>query len=342
MSTNNLIHLGMPKTATTYLQWKIFKEHSQINYLGKQSSPEQFISPAVELAADCLRHPEKKVLVDHYDFCKHEIANIQDPERLTVFSCESFTFGSRSLKKQKAEMFHQFFGDCQILITIREPLDFMKTFYFQNLNTYNAGHKSQSKYITHFGLPPRYFSFDDWLETVWSFPHQGAFTHLDVANTAEAFGEVFGFENIIIRPFEAFKLDNKKFLIELSNTLGIDVNETLGLAQKADSVLNPRMTQNQFEMLKRVGLWSLDHWRHRYNDRSKILMHRLRKEALNKNDKTAASVEYTPLWRQRVVERSSKQLLKLSQRWDLSLEDYGYVLKTPADDHGQIDDRNAA
>ena len=43
-----LIHIGMPKTATTMLQHMVFAEHSEVCYLGKHSGAPNFSHEALK------------------------------------------------------------------------------------------------------------------------------------------------------------------------------------------------------------------------------------------------------------------------------------------------------
>ncbi|HSG69240.1 MAG TPA: hypothetical protein VLA12_02435, partial [Planctomycetaceae bacterium] len=43
-------------------------------------------------------------------------------------------------------------------------------------------------------------------------------------------------------------------------------------------------------------------------------------------DSPRASVEFPPIWRERILQIGREQLTRLKTRWDLPLEKYGYSL----------------
>lgn len=320
-----LIHLGMPKTATTFLQSFVFALHSEVKYLGKFEGEKHFCSPAMQQAVRCLRQPTHPKLRSHYGNSRREIERQQLPGKLTVFSDEAFTFGSRSIKAEQAKRFRDFFGDCRILLTIREPLSLMETLYFQELRGFNYNKSIYLRFLKPFGHPPRYFSLEEWLELVWSFPHHGAFSHLNVADTVEAYADVFGAENVMVGVYEELKRDNLAFVRRLSEDIGVDPDESVRLCENANRKKNARWLEGHVERLKQFNDSRLLYWKYRLLKSRRQFKEFLGTLGPNEIvDSPTARAEFSPEWKERILAIGREQFSQLDERWNLNLSEYGY------------------
>lgn len=320
-----LIHLGMPKTATTFLQSFLFARHSEVTFLGKFEGETHFCSPAMQQAVRCLRQPTHSKLRSHYGGSRIEIERLRSLGKLMVFSDEGFTFGCRSIKEEQAKRFRDFFGDCRILLTIREPLSLMETLYFQELRGFNYNKSTYRRFLKPLGHPPRYFSVDEWLELTWGFPHHGAFSHLNVADTAEAYAEVFGAENVMVRVYEELKRDNLAFVRRLSEDIGVNPDESRELCEDADRGKNARWLVAHVERLKEFNHSRWLYWKYRLLKSRQEFKGFL--GALGANeivDSPTARADFPSEWKERILEIGRQQFARLAEHWNLNLSEYGY------------------
>lgn len=177
------IHIGLPKTATTTLQRFLFARHSEVNYLGKYKSSGVFghypFAAAKKLNQHLLgmrkEYGFRKTLgiqpqlsaVDISEL-RRQIEASNGAGKISIYSQEAICELSQEKSENFAELLHVVFGDCRILITIREPLNFTKSQYFQMLKSHNvASGRELKKYV---GPAPRYFDVNEWAKL--SFDHQ--------------------------------------------------------------------------------------------------------------------------------------------------------------------------
>jgi hypothetical protein len=333
----------MPKTATTFLQSYLFHRHSQVNYLGKNEGLPRFCSPQIEQTVRCLRDPAHPGLFQFHDQCRDAVARIGKGGKITVFSDEAFTYGNRDIKHKQAELFKSFFGTCRILLTIREPLSLMETLYLQELRGYHYNKSVYRRLVKIFGAPPRFFSIEDWLDANWSFPQHGAFSHLQMGETAEAYAEVFGKENVLIKPYEAFKQDNLAFVRRLSEEIGIDAAESEQLCANQNTSKNSRWKQIHVDRLKQFNRSPLLRWQYRWFKNVRDLKQFLGVMGPDKLiDSPMARAEIPTVWRERILQIGREQFTRLKRRWDLPLENFGYPVSDDSQDGHSVSDHRAA
>ena len=122
-----VLHLGMPKTATTTLRHCLFAKHSEIEYVSNSHSPSlnkhlrRVSKPNANLPASIIKDVQRE-MEPHWQVGKP-----------CVFCNEFLVCGDADKKRRQAKLFRSALGDCQILITIREPISFMESHYFQEL-----------------------------------------------------------------------------------------------------------------------------------------------------------------------------------------------------------------
>ncbi len=322
-----LIHLGMPKTATTFLQNELFADHSAITHLGKRQGNPHYQSPVIDHLVWCLRHPSHRLRGPIINEARQEIRQLREPSKRMVLSDEAFTYGGRENKLDQAEAIRNVFGDCQILLTIREPISFIETFYLQELRGYHYHRQVYGRLVKHFGEPPRCFGIDEWLSHSWSYKHRGAFDHLMTYETASVYAEVFGDENIIIKPYEALAQDTPGFVRRLSQDLGIDPDESLRICHNRPATKNERWLQAHVDRLKEFNRSLMLRWQYRYFKSTSQLRQFIGAAGPNAiKDSPRARVEIPEPWRQRVIEIGSEQNSRLAARWQLPLAEFGYAV----------------
>lgn len=328
---NTLIHLGMPKTATTFLQMYLFAQHSQVSYLGKFEGESLFVTPAIKRLAKCLRQPRPFHNRRQFPELSRKVDELRASGKLLVFSDEGFTYSGRDNKRAQAETMRQVFGDAKILITIREPLSFMETLYLQELRGYHYHPSSYKRLTRKFGMPPRHFDIDPWMDNAWSCNHHGAFDHLMVYDTAEAYADVFGEQNVLVKVYEEMKGANIPFVRQLSAEIGIDADESERLTASQGASKNIRWLQGTVDRLKTFNSSPLKRWNYRWFKSTRQLKEYLGVSGPNQIvGSPVARAPISPRWRERIVEIARDQYGRIAGRWNLPLEAFGYPIAPSA------------
>jgi hypothetical protein len=131
------IHLGLPKTATTCFQNHLFAQHSGIHYFGKFSS-EKF--PAAVLPALVAKHLTPHPLEPgdiREKSIREQLDYAAENQLIPVLSGEGLAGGESARKQQQARLFKKCFGECKIILFVREPVSFCKSWYAEMLKSFH-------------------------------------------------------------------------------------------------------------------------------------------------------------------------------------------------------------
>ena len=127
-----ILHLGMPRTATTTLQTSLCSKLPEINYLGVPFFNKQI----AELRDAVLNQDNEKI-----NQLKKSDFNIFVTNKINLFSDESFldpfeqTLAERT---QSLKSLKKFFGEeCEILITLRSQQNFLRSYFNGPYRTFN-------------------------------------------------------------------------------------------------------------------------------------------------------------------------------------------------------------
>lgn len=182
-----ILHLGLPKTATSSLQHNVFQklhDDGKINFLGK-----------------CLKYDYSTGRVKVYNYsgrfirdAAEETISIDDarellisklnPELLNIFSDEGIMVaypGKENLTLTKKfenlrVLLHGY--DVQVVVTIRNPIDYLYSLYVELYPDYFSKVKelnSIEKYIEHLISNPNDVLFDSFFYSRWMRDLQGKF-----------------------------------------------------------------------------------------------------------------------------------------------------------------------
>jgi len=318
--TPTYIHIGLPKTATTTLQEHLFANHSQIHYFGKYVG--KGFSPVVRplLVA-------KFSQTTSWDSSDIRMADI--PKQLAYAKNQNLTplLSEEALgsirprrKKEQAKRFAEAFGDCQIILVIREPVSFIKSYYLQMLKSFQKLRKIQRPvWMKSLGEAPRYFDINQWMDAVWhcrNSPRQ----IISYATTAEVYARVFGKKNVKLLIFESFVRTPDHFITSLCDHIGIDSREGVDLITEKRS--NEGMTTGYITRLQEIEQ-SAELTKQFLN-----LQPEKRWQMLNPDKQSGEKIrpELSDEWLKKINTISRKQNRKLAKKWNLPLADYGYRL----------------
>jgi hypothetical protein len=190
-----IIHLGYPKTGTTWFQDKFFPYVPNYYYVSKEISNDLFSKP------------------DAFSFDRQ--TTIEKVKQLTqnkdvILSSELFagTINRGWLRglwsKETAIRLHSVLPSAKIVVFIRRQEELIASAYLQYIK--NGGNFSINRYLKSYSY--NLFSFE----------------HLNFYNLLQFYETLFGKKNMQIFLFEDFRNDNIDFVKEFSARLGIDID----------------------------------------------------------------------------------------------------------------------
>ena len=228
-----IIHVGLPKTATTTLQMRVFPKHEELFYLGGQ-----------EYKHEAIRHAIGAISLEdrlQYDQAYHEgqihnaLADAKNQDKPVLLSAESLTTLAVD-RLTKAERLIGLFGDIRIVLCLRRPEDMMISYYSEGIKRLNPR--------TH-RLP----NLDDWLEQQWSVQRATRQTRfLDFSRLIRGYRNLVGENNVCVLLFEDLCKEPAEYARQLSEFIGINTQRTLELLQTDRE--NKRVNQLDYTLLK--------------------------------------------------------------------------------------------
>lgn len=249
------LHVGLPKTASTTLQ-TVFCQHSDIAYLGKHSSKS---SKLKELDLQLEREIKRLAFRSYKDWLSgRSLINFERIEkRLNAFELlnddKEVLLGSWETQILKPPGYFRWTlrnllnlrKDLQVLITLRNPVDWLQSLYLQALK---PGIRKSRKYgySPYWIGSPAFISFDYWHSTrerIWGAPIP-SWVYTNLSNLIKTVGR----EKVHVFFFEQFRNEPDKFYAELSKLLRIDQAELSLLASATHR--NPTTNQSQIMLLQ--------------------------------------------------------------------------------------------
>ena len=209
-----LIHIGYNKTASSWLQQRLFTSDSKVfEPLSRTASGQSTLAELFYLDGTYMLSPfddNKKKIENEIDSI---LSSRQANEKVFVLSHERLSGNPNSGgfdAKKIALMLKAIFPDGKVLILIREQKSFLLSYYFQYLAI--GGTFSIKKYLTrqYDGKIP-FFS-----------PH-----HINYYPLINEYCQLFGKDNVLIIPYELFCQEPKLFLKKLGRFLDIHLDVEL-------------------------------------------------------------------------------------------------------------------
>ena len=335
------LHIGLPRTGTKTLQWNLFAQHPEIEYLGifigkiARSHRRFHRCRSVkihELMQEILwEHRFQPDLDKCRELFQEHIEPVLERGRVPVWSWESLTTDTWVNRWIRAENLRKALGPCRVIVTIRRPLDLLESAYFQilkreNLNRgYQVGRAIPHQFLAmlwgEFGRPAHYETIDEWCEREFEGE---ILPHLEYARTIKLYGEIFGQEAVQVMVFEDLEADHESYVRSVCCHLGVDPERGVSLTRSKHE--NRRWTQKQLQSLMGINdsfwrslLFRLSHRHQRYRVLGFKPDHPLR-------DGSAARARVSDRWRERVEEVTREGNRWLNEQYGLSLERYGYPL----------------
>jgi hypothetical protein len=311
------IHLGLPKTATTCLQTNLFANHSQIHFFGKFSG-----GGTPSKTRPILRSILNGVTLgdidqDLHKKIKSQLAYASQNHLIPVLSQEKLARENAEKKQKQAELFSNHFGSCRIILCVREPISYIKSYYTQNLKSFHRRwRRPRPAWMAKMGTAPHYFDINEWMSVCWDDPGSPCHT-LAYADTAAIYANVFGKNQVKILLFEEFVRNPPQFIRQLCDYLQINAEEGVNLIHNKRA--NEGITTEYIEQIKSIEKSSVKTALFR-NSTNLIRLKLL-------NPETKLGEKFKPeLSAENINSFSREQNQRLVHDWGISIADYGYQL----------------
>lgn len=258
-----IIHIGYPKTATTTLQNLLFEKHPKTLYMHHCNDPDflesllgLFFQREIPFKQGVEKHRGSTISLINKLENKRENLN---PDYKIVFSDEGFLSHATNLRhypknfqwspdpvsmarKLKILFDDNFVKQPKILITIREQLSIIRSFYAEMCFTVNRYHiRNFNDYVDKSFLKDK-FDFYSSVINYWDI--------------AMLYAEIFGRDNIYILPLEYLQNNDDMYKLILSDLLDIgkeDINNYI----KTNKSKNIRKTVNNKYRVHQKSLFDL-------------------------------------------------------------------------------------
>jgi len=218
-----IIHLGYPKTASTFLNRNLFSKHSQINLITKNVEINTYIKSIKYL--DDIDYNKEKLRIK-----KFFISKISG-EKINIFSDEMFLvpLGYRLYDNKKAiKRLYEIFSniekikDIKFLLMIRNPKDLFSSYYtdeYHRIVSYDKKLDKFDKFLNEESFQNNFFS--KMIIEIFDFKNISLFLNsLNVYKTQK---------NVSFFLLEELKNDIISFSKKLSSFLEINLTETVSL-----------------------------------------------------------------------------------------------------------------
>jgi hypothetical protein len=313
-----ILHIGLHKTGTETIQKTLFSGHPEIYYIGKYVQN--------NILRGCLSQ-------EIYDFMNPLIWNISqpldldryrgvlqeqivpgiDPGKFLVGSWEGLGNSPVNEYVEKIKRLQSIFGSCRVMMTIRNPLTQIPSYYLQNIR----GHFLYRNRPWMGNLP--YIDIDEWLKRKISknltleevFPY---------SRNIQAAVNLLGKENVGVFVFEELINDPDRYYGTICDFIGIDVTQGLKLTRQRH--LHKRTTQGQVEYLQRL---SNSTW-YKLILKFKGSQSRRRLIDANAGDGVHAKVSLPSQWERRISDATRAGNRWIAMNYHLYLEKYDYPL----------------
>jgi hypothetical protein len=215
-----VIHVGYPKTATTTFQQHVFPHHPEIDYLGKFIPSFRYVEESLYGLIDELLH-RSAIGFGGTGELQATVARLRQgtARRCVLLSSESFIHPSVIDVAAVADRLHGAFNPCKILITIREQVSAILSFYWMHgrYGQYlTIGPKTEADRIA-YPIP-----FAAWLRFQKSAIDRNYLGTLHYDAVIGRYVEKFGAGNVCVLLYEAIKEDPDGYARDLGAYLGVD------------------------------------------------------------------------------------------------------------------------
>ena len=199
------IHPGFPKTATTSLQDHFFGRHPQILHLAQ---PYDTRTREME---EVLMQPDGYFDADRFRDLFDRITAGDDGKKVRVLSEEAY-ITYNSLRAPIARRLHELFPDAEIVFTIRNQIDCLKSYYVGKARMLRGPAPYRNRHVT----------LENYLQFSMARWERSFLGTMNYERAIRFYEELFGRDRIHILTFEDFIGDRDGFFADLCRILGVD------------------------------------------------------------------------------------------------------------------------
>lgn len=234
----NVIHIGLPKTASTTLQNRLFATQSKFAYVGRINN-----GYANEATRELI---ERVTIQDSLDYDHERTAAlfrslpqlVADRGKPTLVSAESLSVDGRADRRLIAERLYRLFAPAKVLIMLRAQPSMLQSMYLNHLR----------------GSSQRLVSLDHWLDDTYGGLRFNDLYRigLNYEPLVRAYDDVFGLDNVVVLPFELVRDPQSIFYARLAGLVDEQVELVRHVFQKNSD--NQRMSRRYLWALRIQGL----------------------------------------------------------------------------------------
>lgn len=311
ISKRVIIHAGYPKAASTYLQRKLFKNHSEISEFSDQNYNNSDQNKMIEAMRRISCTESFNFDLDHWEKTISKIINNIPSNRKILISFEGLISPGRADRKIIIRRLRKIFKNAGIIIIIRNQEDILRSTCFQ--------HMRKNK------LYDSFRDINDWLENPLKHSKHLTTNYNHPINRIKYYPVVryyekkFGRENILILKLEELKCDKSIFIKKLSRFCKINEEEALNLTSGKDKV-NKRRSRKKavtYEFLEKNSFLSLG---------AKFLPERFKETAIKIIPIKEFDTSFNSKWSKKITKIAKSDNQKLDERYGLNLKEYGYTI----------------
>jgi hypothetical protein len=249
-NSKTFIHVGLQKTASTYLQKIVFPRLEEVVFIGRPYTQENYAFNTLQYADNSLYEP---------NVLREEISRIQNVAqgKSILISDEQFSgcpfygFINRGII---AERLSQIVPDAEIILFLRGQSDFIMSLYNQHVKTGLFDKPLNQSYLHR---PGEGFSLEQWLEGERKWNKDNRFIHYQSVYTPESlrYSKLYSlysdlFSKVHVFLYEDFKEDQKTCLLRLASVLSVKLPDDF--AYEVKTQVNSRL--NKYKLREQLLL----------------------------------------------------------------------------------------
>lgn len=298
------LHVGLPKCASTMLQKFVFMAHPKVQFLGIYRPVYEW-DPDVQKMLDAPAYTYLRTLKLQESFAfdqskLNDMLPLPSEEKIAVLSDEDLTIPGPVDRAEKARRLHASFPNASVLMTIRNPVDWVESWYIFEM-------RKLTKYVP----------FDQWFEKNTKKIESSMLRVLRYYPVAQHYAELFGKENMKITVMESLKENQERYIREICDFIGVNADDLPESTASASE--NVRMPSAMLLAAQKAPAL--------YNARGLVppkLRKLLRDALLKTTGKSKLSIPSE--YRAEIENMTRSDLVRLEKDWNLGLSRFGYAL----------------
>ncbi len=227
-------HIGLPKAASSFLQWGLFRYHPQLHVVGPYPESQPLLATVDELRRDDTADVE--ALGQQFRQLADEML---DPDRMWGVADERLSGNLLADKRRvrNAERLRMMYGDIKIVMILRHPLTYLRSAYNQSVRI------GETK------------TLNQLIRETQSRDEIGMYGVINYPAMIELYQGLFGKDNVLYLPMEFLREDETGFLTHITDFLAIDpgTEEQLSMQKRKTNIGDTTITLETYRFFNRFG-----------------------------------------------------------------------------------------